>query len=161
MGNNRSFIPTSRPSKNSFLRARLYSTTRPSPSHILVHTRSFRKPKLPRFPCVESIMGGARTQAHVHDVFVSIINGQYRATFRLFFKRHQLLPQNGVLDLRGDIVVMRMGSQDRASVVNLRSSDSRAVDFLVAQMLPHLRAFQGPQRRSLRKEYTVVVPAAA
>lgn len=150
MGNNRAFIPTSRPvsfyattriftdiisqSKNSFIRGRLYSTGRQSPSNILVHTRSScPKLQLPRFPCVESIMGGGRTQAHVHDVVVSVTNGPYRARYRVFFKRHVLLPPNGVLDLRGDVVVMRMGSQDPSSVVNLRSSDSRAIDFVVAQ----------------------------
>lgn len=78
-------------------------------------------------------MGGSRTQPHVHDVVVSVANGPYSAKFRVFFKRHQNLPHNGVLNLRGDVVVMRVGSKDPDSVVNLRSSDSRAMDFAIAQ----------------------------
>lgn len=79
---------------------------------------------------------GALSQPHVHDVGVIV---QYRnakgrlihSRYRMFFKRHIDLPLNRRLNVKGDIVIMRMAAKSFSSVVNLRRSDVEVADFIV------------------------------
>jgi hypothetical protein len=60
-------------------------------------------------------------QAYIHDCDV-LFRG---SRFRLFFQRHQYLPLNPSLAIRGDLIIMRVGKMNTRNVVNLRSGDVR------------------------------------
>lgn len=77
-------------------------------------------------------MEGSSLQPHIHDVYVRVSRPR-PILFRVFFKRHVLLPHNPKLDLRGDVVVMRVASRNRQSVVNLRTSDRRIADAVLRE----------------------------
>lgn len=119
-------------------------------------------PQSIRYPCVESVMDGALLQAHVHDIYVRVLRQSRSILFRVFFKRHAMLPRDPNLNLQGDIVIMRVASRNKQSVVNMRSSDRHLADDVLRQcasrlalfvsslinlsLAPTLRRFQGPKR---------------
>ncbi|KAJ7813624.1 hypothetical protein B0H13DRAFT_1555357, partial [Mycena leptocephala] len=89
-----------------------------------------------RLPFVETVMGHSSAQPHIHDVVVFVhhqgANGRTAISrFRVFCKRHVRLPYNWRLDLKGDVLVMRVASKSLSSVVNLRRSDAKIADFIV------------------------------
>jgi hypothetical protein len=118
--------------RDVFLRSRLYRARAASPLNPSVHTRcSSSNPQSPRYPCVEGILDYPGIQTHIHDIYVIIRHRRATSTFRIFFKRHLLLPLNHVLDVQGDMLIMRVASKSRSSVVNMRGSDWRLADFIV------------------------------
>jgi hypothetical protein len=82
---------------------------------------------------VEGIFDGALIQPHIHDIFLIIAVKRRRVLFRMFFKRHKNLPHNPFLGIQGDLLVMRVASHNRNSLVNLRSSDIHTLDRSLAR----------------------------
>lgn len=114
---------------NTTLRSRIYSPCFNAPTTILVDVRcKSADPQDFRYPKVESFLDYPVLQPYVHDIYIRVRYNRTTATFRIFFKRHMLLPLNPHLNLQGDILVMRVASQNRHSVVNMRSIDTRLVD---------------------------------
>ncbi|KAF8144081.1 hypothetical protein K438DRAFT_1783201 [Mycena galopus ATCC 62051] len=147
MTNNRIFVPTTRRAIDRFVNARVYSSASKSSSPVPIHTRSTgAKPGSLRYPCVEDVLDGAAVQAHVHDVFVILKHRGRTARFRLFFKRHVRLPKSKSAHIRGDLVVMRVGSKNDDSVVNMRAGDRQSADFIVKKMAKAIRDFQSEER---------------
>ncbi|KAJ7122129.1 hypothetical protein C8R44DRAFT_735847 [Mycena epipterygia] len=131
--------------KDIFLRAHVYCAGSPSPAFTSIHTRALSAdPQVTRFPCMESVMNDYGFQSHVHDIDVELWHGRSITRFRVFFKRHVRLPQNGYAPVMGDIVIMRVSTSNLNSVVNMRSTDRSLSDFV-------LRSFQGPQRSRVRR----------
>ncbi|KAJ7755282.1 hypothetical protein DFH07DRAFT_773400 [Mycena maculata] len=116
----------------------------------------------PNFPCPSSALPPIRkiddSPPHVHDISMIVVhrdaNGRFKSSiFRLFFKRHTRLSYNRRLDLKGNILIMRVASRNISSVVNMHRSDAKVGDFIVAslnRLSACLRAFQGPKRKVLR-----------
>lgn len=120
--------------KNIFLRSRLYSTQNSFPKTIFIHARcATSDPQNLRYPCIEGVLEDAVVQSHVHDIYVRVLDKKTSSIFRVFFKRHVVLPRNACADLQGDVVIMRVASRNRDSVVNLRSSDMRLADFVLRE----------------------------
>ena len=118
------------------LKGRLYSTKLPFPRNVDIRAQGLSsKPQLPRYPFIESVMDFCPLQSHIHDVFVHFVYRGKLTTFRVFFKRHILLPINPRLGIHGDIVVMRVAASNRDSVVNLRPSDFRVADKLLEMLV--------------------------
>ncbi|KAJ7878718.1 hypothetical protein B0H13DRAFT_1892523 [Mycena leptocephala] len=162
MPSNRPYMkPTSNKNLHTFITARLYAAHRP-PALVPVPARcASTNPQDARLPFVETVMGHSSTQPHIHDVTVFVHhrrpNGRSAISrFRVFCKRHVRLPYNWRLDLKGDILVMRIASKSFSSVVNLRRSDAKIADFIVAKFAEKLRAFQGPRRKLLRPDLLVM-----
>ncbi|KAJ7467387.1 hypothetical protein B0H11DRAFT_2239380 [Mycena galericulata] len=91
----------------------------------------------------------------IHDVPVTVLrrlpSGRVvLSVFRCYFKRHKRLPHNHALNLKGDVLVMRVAAKNFFSVVNMRGSDREVADFVVAHLLQKLRDFQGPHRTRIR-----------
>ncbi|KAJ6491080.1 hypothetical protein C8R45DRAFT_1096606 [Mycena sanguinolenta] len=145
--------------------ARLYPTHRRAVS-VAVPARSSSTDRLKhvRLPLVESVMNQCVLQPCVHDISVLVLHRPGPAnrfgvsTFRLFLKRHARLLHNRRLDLKGDIVIMRVGSRNRRSYVDLRSTDTKITDFIIESLSEKLRAFQGSQRKSLHYCFSVHMP---
>ena len=123
------------------LRARLYSVSAPAnqPTFVAVQTRITDHQ---RFPIVEEVLSGMRTQPHIHDTVVTVQRGRRLHRFLIFVKNHRLLPLNAGIALlvpgrqwRGDILVMRVGTSVNG-VVNLRNGDRRLVDYAVQWYSP-------------------------
>ena len=113
----------------ALLRSRLYSTRDAHPRNTPVHIRSTGPDhRYPRYPCVEGVLDDSRVQSHVHDFFIRIFVKRKPSLFRVFFKRHRNLPYNSSLKIQGDVVVMRVSSRNRNSLVNLQSPDIRLLD---------------------------------
>ncbi|KAF8173040.1 hypothetical protein K438DRAFT_1981228 [Mycena galopus ATCC 62051] len=128
MTNNRIFVPTTRRAIDRFVNARVYSSASKSSSPVPIHIRSTgAKPGSLRYPCVEDVLDGAAVQAHVHD-------------------RHVRLPKSKSAHIRGDLVVMRVGSKNDDSVVNMRAGDRQSADFIVKKMAKAIRDFQSKER---------------
>ncbi|KAJ7027148.1 hypothetical protein C8F04DRAFT_1267290 [Mycena alexandri] len=141
--------------------ARLYSAHQPAALVPVPSRCSSTNPQDARLPFVETVMGQSSVQPCIHNVLVLVhhkgADGRSAISkFRIFFKRHVRLPYNWRLDLQGDIVVMRIASRSQSSVVNLRRSDNRIADFIVASLAEKLRVFQGPKRKQLRTEFLVM-----
>ncbi|KAJ7120070.1 hypothetical protein C8R44DRAFT_877545 [Mycena epipterygia] len=138
--------------KDIFLRARVYCAGSPSPAFTSIHTRALSAdPQATRFPCVESVMNDYGFQPHVHDIDVELRHGRSITRFRVFFKRHVRLPQNGYAPIMGDIVIMRVSTSNLNSVVNMRSTDRSLSDFVLRRVAHIISSFQGPQRSRVRR----------
>lgn len=115
-------------SKQVSLRARLYSPRLNHPTNISIHAHcTTSNPQNIRYPCVESVMDGSPLQSYIHDIYVRVSRPR-PVLFRIFFKRHIMLPHNTKLNLQGDIIIMRVASRNRHSVVNIRTSDRHIID---------------------------------
>ncbi|KAJ7190013.1 hypothetical protein B0H12DRAFT_1246480 [Mycena haematopus] len=162
MPNHRPYIsPTSRKAVVKAITGRLYGAHHRATSVSVPARCSSTNARDPRVPIVESVMGQSYLQPYVHDVVVLVTHrcSDDRITnswFRIFFKRHVHLSYNWRLDLKGDIMVMRIASKNRQSVVNLRSSDAKIADFIVASLAEKLRAFQGPKRKQMRLQLLIM-----
>ena len=157
---------------STFLCCRLYQPM--SPKNISIHTRcTSPNPQSPRYPCIESTLDYPTVQPHIHDVYVVVKHGRITTTFRVFFKRHIMLPVSGYLGVHGDVLIMRVASRSNASVVNMRSTDGRLADYVAkkwvndfdivdykltpgARIAPMIRRFQSPQRVPLPKQLLLV-----
>jgi hypothetical protein len=141
MVNQRTFIPPSAYQVNPiFLRGRLYSVQSASPRNLSVYTHcTSLNPQAARYPCVENYLDHPRVQPYVHDVNVQIRTRRSTTVFRIFFKRHVHLPCNPTLRVHGNIVVMRVASKCKESVVNMRGRDARLADTMIKRyVLPKL-----------------------
>ncbi|KAJ7207283.1 hypothetical protein B0H12DRAFT_1243168 [Mycena haematopus] len=161
MPNSRQFVPYHTPKTfktvDRFLRSRLYPTWSSSPSTVTVHTRCRSvDPQDTRFACVESVLDGAGVQPHVHDVCIILKHGRRTTHFRAFFKRHVHLPHNTYLNIKGDLLIMRVASANQNSVVNMRPGDQRLADFVARKMSEKIVEFQTPQRTRLPVQLKLV-----
>ncbi|KAJ7816890.1 hypothetical protein B0H13DRAFT_1923328 [Mycena leptocephala] len=149
MPNNRLSItsPPNNQTTHLFVRGRLYPALGRR-SAVFIHVVSGNSGN--RYPCVESVMGGSRTQPYVHDVRVQVVltrpNGLVISQFRCFFKRHQLLPYNNALNVRGDVVVMKVNKDFPDLVINMVPSEYAVADFVAKEFAAHLRRFQTARR---------------
>lgn len=116
-------------------RARLYPVHGASPKAVFAHYRE----NLPRPACgtrfvlASDLMSNPQTQPYTHDL---VLTTRYQRTvykFRVFFKRHKLLPVNQSIQsmgggrIEGDLLVVACGR--KVSVRNLRSGkEDRAAD---------------------------------
>lgn len=114
---------------SALLKSRLYSARDAYPRNTPVHVRSTGPDhRYSRYPCVEGVLDDTRLQSYIHDFFIRVFVKRKPSIFRVFFKRHKNLPRNSFLDIQGDVIVMRVASRNRNSLVNLRSSDIRLLD---------------------------------
>ncbi|KAJ7819312.1 hypothetical protein B0H13DRAFT_1921826 [Mycena leptocephala] len=155
----------------AFLRpitARLYAAHQPA-ALVSVTTRcTSTSPRKTRYPFVETVMNHSHVQTFIHDVAVLVhhqgSDGRSAISkFRVFFKRHVRLPYNRrpdlngkFVDLKGDIVVMRIAHMGISSFVNLRPSDDKIADFIVAALAEKVQAFQGSKRRKICPDLLVM-----
>ena len=79
---------------------------------------------------MKSIMEGATTQSYIHDCLIRMGDRRAGHAFHIFFKRHRFLPHSSCLDVRGDILVMRVGKHNANTVVNMCSRDTVVADFV-------------------------------
>jgi hypothetical protein len=94
-----------------------------------------------RFPVVESVMDGARTQPHIHNTTVTLVIANTAVQFRIFYKRHLKLPLNHCVShilppnhqpiVHGDLLVMKLAS-DGDLVVNMQAGDVGLADLAVS-----------------------------
>ena len=105
----------------ALLRARLYSISAPAnqPTFVAVQTRITDHQ---RFPIVEEVLSGMRTQPHIHDTVVTVQRGRRLHRFYIFVKNHRLLPLNA------GIALLVPGRQWRG--------DRRLVDYAVQWYSP-------------------------
>ncbi|KAJ7265272.1 hypothetical protein C8J57DRAFT_1230283 [Mycena rebaudengoi] len=122
---------------------------RPSSRSTFARTRPI--PRADRFACVESIMANTTRQPYIHDVFIQVRHGGSVSCFRVFFKRHRHLPTHPVLQIQGDLLLMRMAATNWDSVVNLRASDRHLTDWVVKQITPTIKDLQRPRKRMPRE----------
>jgi hypothetical protein len=98
-----------------------------------------RQDKTSRYPFAESVLDGARTQPYVHDCQLHVHQGRHVHSFRVFFKRHSLLPRNisvnvpGYATFRGDMVAMKMGK--RYDYVNMSGRDVSVADWAISRFV--------------------------
>jgi hypothetical protein len=117
--------------ENVFLHGHLYSARNGSPKTISVLARcSSSDPQSLRYPCIESVFDDPILQSHIHDIYIHIVHIR-SIRFRVFLKRHMLLPYNPYLGIQGDALVMRVAAHNKDSVVNLRPSDNRLMDSIL------------------------------
>ena len=128
--------------KNLFLCSCLYSTQDSFPKTIFIHARcAMSDPQNLHYPCIEGVLEDAVVQSHVHDIYVRVLDKKTSSIFCIFLKRHVVLPQNACADLQGDMVIMRVASRNRDSVVNLRSLDMQLADFVLREYVHFVKAF--------------------
>ncbi|KAJ3714403.1 hypothetical protein C8R42DRAFT_726406 [Lentinula raphanica] len=98
-------------------------------------------------PLVESVFEGWPVpQSYIHDIDVIY----RRSWYRIFFQRHKSLRRNPVLRIRGDLVVMRVGSMNTDNVVNPRAGDSVHIRALSKRFAPHLTRFQSGAHQRIK-----------
>ncbi|KAK6988826.1 hypothetical protein R3P38DRAFT_2572887 [Favolaschia claudopus] len=132
------------------LQALSFSTSSASARRVQIATRSRdTQPQSNRFACVEFNMGHSHFQSHIHDILVNLKHGRFRSRFRIFLKRHIRLPANAVFDVKGDIIVMRVASENSNSLVHLRSSDAPLIRFIMRKCVPSLLFFASITNHSL------------
>jgi hypothetical protein len=79
---------------------------------------------------VEGVLDCGAVQAHTHDVDIVLKHGRRTTRLQAFFKRHVRLPANSNVDIRGDMLIMRVAGQNKDSVVNMRAGDQRLADYV-------------------------------
>ncbi|KAJ7467908.1 hypothetical protein FB451DRAFT_1177573 [Mycena latifolia] len=126
--------------------AHLYATHH-APVLVPVQARcASTNPQDARCPFVENIMGFT-SQPYIHDVGVLVLHRgadgrSALSRFRVYYKHHRRLLKNWRLGLKGDIVIMRVAAKCHSSVVNLRGSDVKLADFVIAKLAGKVRDFQ-------------------
>ncbi|KAJ3885406.1 hypothetical protein GG344DRAFT_59283, partial [Lentinula edodes] len=117
------------------LRARIYRSNSLSSQPIDVIYREDSQGH--RFVLASDELSHPRTQSYVHDTIVSISHLGKRYKFRLFYKRHKLLPVNQAIQhladvsLEGDVLVLVCGT--KVEIRNLRSNELRVAEKAVRQ----------------------------
>lgn len=110
-----------------------YPTSRPTARWTTVSTifQNSRADAL-RYPVVENVCHrDADRQPWIHDFDVTLEHGQKIASFRIFLKRGITLLPNKYSDaIVGDIVIMRLAARDGNKVVNVRSTDRPAANYI-------------------------------
>lgn len=87
-------------------------------------------------PCVDAVMESAKLQPFIHDTCVSVMHRSPTgrlvwSRYRIFYKRHAHLPHNDDLNVKGDIVVMKIMRKRFSKQVNLASADLPVARFAV------------------------------
>ncbi|KAL4255932.1 hypothetical protein AB1N83_014448 [Pleurotus pulmonarius] len=88
-----------------------------------------------RYAYLESLLDDAALQPYVHDCLLTVKERNRLHRFRIFFKRHTLLPLNGAVQslgtaaFKGDVVIARVAVRDEVSLVNMRARDGILADF--------------------------------
>ncbi|KAJ6484903.1 hypothetical protein C8R45DRAFT_1099049 [Mycena sanguinolenta] len=117
------------------------------------------------YPSVEAVMMQTVPEypRMIHEIVVWILHrlpsGKLRySKFRCFFKRDGLLPRNGALQIRGDLVVMKSAARTERYVVDLRRVDQHLVNLAVNTVVPKIREVQGSARAEVPKLMTACMP---
>jgi hypothetical protein len=121
------------------LRGRFYSSSLQRPLQTVIATRCSPHPHQ-YYPFAESVLASPKLQPYVHDLEATVVERRNTYRYRVFFKRHCRLSINLSLyglnpesRLRGDVVVMRVGSKGDGALVNMRERDTVISDYLVAK----------------------------
>ncbi|KAJ7809220.1 hypothetical protein B0H14DRAFT_3481596 [Mycena olivaceomarginata] len=128
---------------------RKFLAATPTNLDAFVTAPSILPPGKPPWPskCTRAVRRKPPTSpSHVHDIAVTVRDGPNTSRFRVFFKRHVLLPASKSLRIQGDLLVMRVASRNEHSVVNMRAGDCRLSAFVTRKIAKHIRKFQKPQR---------------
>ncbi|KAJ7814092.1 hypothetical protein B0H14DRAFT_3477239 [Mycena olivaceomarginata] len=148
VNNRKSFDETSK-SYRKPIRVLHYSTSRPTARWTTVSTifQNSRADAL-RYPVVENVCHrDADRQPWIHDFDVTLEHGQKIASFRIFLKRGITLLPNKYSDaIVGDIVIMRLAARDGNKVVNVRSTDRPAANYIFNEALQRMKDFQSKKR---------------
>jgi hypothetical protein len=91
-----------------------------------------------RNPTVEGLMDDAHIQLYIHDIHFHVMHRLPSdtvtwSTFRCYFKRHARLPKNRFLNVKGNVVVMRVAVENLFNVEGMRDGDCKLVDFVAEQ----------------------------
>ncbi|THU95288.1 hypothetical protein K435DRAFT_859673 [Dendrothele bispora CBS 962.96] len=93
-------------------------------------------------------LSGPRQQPYVHDIVVTLTYRRKVYKFRVFFKRHKLLPTNKSIralcnvDVDGDVLVVACGKE--VDVRNMRGKEEgRAADLAVKRLFARLDPLRG------------------
>jgi len=121
------------------LKGKLYAPTNQRPVNVDVHTIANANEE--RSPRTDIVMGGTRIQPFIHDITITVLHKKKIHEFTVFFQNHIRLQQNRAVGAvvrkgkiwRGSILVMRKGQ--KAPFVNLRTSDTKLTNFVVARFL--------------------------
>ncbi|KAJ7829767.1 hypothetical protein B0H14DRAFT_2593853 [Mycena olivaceomarginata] len=126
-----------------------YSTSRPTARWTTVSTifQNSRADAL-RYPVVENVCyRDADRQPWIHDFDVTLEHGQKIASFRIFLKHGITLLPNKYSDaIVGDIVIMCLAARDGNKVVNVRSTDRPAANYIFNEALQRMKDFQSKKR---------------
>ncbi|KAJ7805551.1 hypothetical protein B0H14DRAFT_2611218 [Mycena olivaceomarginata] len=148
VNNRKSFDETSK-SYRKPIRVLHYSTSRPTARWTTVSTifQNSCADAL-RYPVVENVCHrDADRQPWIHDFDVTLEHGQKIASFRIFLKRGITLLPNKYSDaIVGDIVIMCLAARDGNKVVNVRSTDRPAANYIFNEALQRMKDFQSKKR---------------
>ncbi len=113
------------------MRARIYRADDLEAQPIQVFYREDpRRPHRGRYILAADELSHPKTQSYVHDSIVTIQYRRKTHTFRVFYKRHKLLPINRALqglEMEGDILVVACGK--KVGVRNMRGKvEERAAE---------------------------------
>ncbi|KAJ7351646.1 hypothetical protein DFH08DRAFT_957943 [Mycena albidolilacea] len=128
------------------LRSRHYSTSHNTPRVAAMPTNVEKSNTNVRYPLVETHFDDASNQPWIHDFIIELKHGQKASRFRLFMKRGKVLAPNRCAEIAGDVVIMRVAAFDSASVVNLRSTEARVVDYAFNTAIERITKFQSTKR---------------
>lgn len=127
------------------IRARLYPAHGASPKTVFAHYQAnLPRPSGGRFVLASDLMSDHQMQPYIHDLVLTINCRRTVYKFRVFFKRHKLLPPNQSIHtmgggrMEGDVLLVACGR--KVSVRNLRSGiEDRVADRAVKRHVFRLR----------------------
>ncbi|KAK7448104.1 hypothetical protein VKT23_013862 [Stygiomarasmius scandens] len=143
MGMNQNQIPVTTTSSFKSVQTRLYPAN--SWNALTVSTYFHENTSHPgrRYLLALGTLADARTQPYIHDVVVTITYRNKTYKFRVFFKRHKLLPINQAIrrlsrvSVEGDVLLAAVGKT--VEIRNLRGGDERrAADLAVKKLMRFL-----------------------
>ncbi|THV00403.1 hypothetical protein K435DRAFT_854751 [Dendrothele bispora CBS 962.96] len=140
MGMNQVYVSPLASPVSKRIRARLYPADRQVPLSVSSY---YRGDPTQRYVLALDTLSGAKTQPYVHDVVVSVTYRRKAYKFRVFFKRHKLLPINQAvrqlagIDVEGDVLVVAVGK--KVNIRNLRGrEENRAADLALRRLMQRL-----------------------
>ncbi|KAK7443824.1 hypothetical protein VKT23_015605 [Stygiomarasmius scandens] len=151
MGMNHNQIPVTTTSSFTSVRTRLYPANSSNPLTISTYFHENTSHPGRRYLFALDTLTDARTQPYVHDVVVTIIYRNKTYKFRVFFKRHKLLPINRAVrrlcgvNVEGDVLLAAVGKT--VEIRNLRGGDERrAADLAVKKLMNFLSPLRTRRR---------------
>ncbi|KAJ3847059.1 hypothetical protein EV368DRAFT_51853, partial [Lentinula lateritia] len=130
------------------VRARIYraNDSNSAPIRVFYHEDSFRLER-GRFVLASTELPHPQTQPYIHDSIVKVVHRGKQYKFRVFYKRHKLLPTNqAILQLAGapmdgDVLVVACGT--KVGIRNFGSRlEIRAADKAVKRFAQHIAPFR-------------------
>ncbi|KAH7874201.1 hypothetical protein F5879DRAFT_1067459, partial [Lentinula edodes] len=130
------------------VRARIYRAngTNSAPTRVYYREDSFQLER-GRFVLASAELPHPQTQPYIHDSIVKVVHRGKQYKFRVFFKRHKLLPTNqAILQLAGapmdgDVLVVACGT--KVGIRNIRGRlETRAADKAVKRFAQHIAPFR-------------------